>query len=116
MGGVWLGGLASSPELSVRGEGLWLTGLVASVGGGGGDVCVSLSHVDAPSSPELTVGANGDAVEWYAPTPPGIVLRGGTNARSPLVARYLQSRVGIKIPSAATPSPCGERLLCSSSE
>ena len=38
-------------------------GLVASVGGGGGAVCVSLSDGDALLSPELTVGADGDAVD-----------------------------------------------------
>ena len=49
--GVGLGGLASSPELSVGGEGVWWMGLVASVGGSRGAVCVSLSDGDAPSSP-----------------------------------------------------------------
>ena len=66
-----------SPELSVRVEGLGCTGIVVSVGGGMGAVCVSLSDGDAPSSPELTVGADGDAVDWTPPPPPGIVLRGG---------------------------------------
>ena len=70
-------GLVSSPELSVGGEGAWWTGLVASVGGGGGTVCVLLSDGDALSSPELTAGANGDAVDWYAHPPPGIVLQRG---------------------------------------
>ena len=42
-------------------------GLVVSVGGGGGAVCVLLAEGDAPSSPELTVGADGDTVDWYAP-------------------------------------------------
>ena len=65
--GAVLGGLASAPELSVGGEGSCWTGLVASVGVGGGAVCVSLAKGDAPSSPELTVGADGDAVDWYAP-------------------------------------------------
>ena len=60
-------GIASSPELSVGGEGECWMGLVASVGGDRGAVCVSLSDGDAPSSPELTVGADGDAVDWYAP-------------------------------------------------
>ena len=27
----------------------------------------TLAEVDAPSSPELTVGADGDAVDWNAP-------------------------------------------------
>ena len=80
--------LASSPELSVGGEGAWWTGLVAYVRGGGGAVCVLLSNGDAPSSSELTVGADGDAVDWY-----------------------LQRRGGIKMTPAATRSPCGERLL-----
>ena len=44
VGGVSLGGLASSLELSVRGEGACWTGLVASVGGGVVAVCVSLSE------------------------------------------------------------------------
>ena len=43
---------------------------------------------DAPSSPELTVGADGDAVDWYAP-------RNVTYSR----------RGGIKVPPAATRSP-----------
>ena len=68
-------------------------GLVASVGGGVVAVCVLLSDGDAPPSPELTVGADGDALDWY-----------------------LQRRRGIKIPPAVTRSPCGERLLCSPSE
>ena len=44
VGGVSLGGLASSLELSVGGEGACWTGLVASVGGGMVAVCVSLSE------------------------------------------------------------------------
>ena len=44
VGGVSLGGLASSLELSVGGEGACWTGLVASVGGGVVAVCVSLSE------------------------------------------------------------------------
>ena len=59
------------------GKGVWGTGLVASVGGGGDAVCVVLSDGDAPSSSELTIRADGDAVDWYAPSPPGIVLQGG---------------------------------------
>ena len=43
------------------------TGLVASVGGGGFAVCGSLAKGDAPSSPELTVGANVDVVDWNTP-------------------------------------------------
>ena len=76
------------------------------MGGGGGAVCVLLSDGDAPSSPELTVGANEDAVYWYAPPPPGIVLRGGTNVRSPLVKRYLQRCGGIeyRLPRRALPA------------
>ena len=56
--GAVLEGLVSAPELSVEGEGAFWTGLVAYVGGGGGAVCVSLAEGDAPSSPELTVGAD----------------------------------------------------------
>ena len=44
VGGVRLGGLASSPELSVGGEGVCWTGLVASVGGGVVAICVMLSE------------------------------------------------------------------------
>ena len=62
-----LEGLASVLELSVGGEGVCWTGLVASVGGGGGNVCVLLSDGDAPSSLELTVRADGDVVYWYTP-------------------------------------------------
>ena len=43
------------------------TGLVAYVGGGGFAVCGLLTEGDTPSSPELTVGADGDAVDWNAP-------------------------------------------------
>ena len=42
-------------------------GMVASVGGGGFAVCDTLVEGDAPSSPELTVGADGYAVDWNAP-------------------------------------------------
>ena len=59
---VGLGGLTSSPELSVGGEGAW-TGPVASVGSGAFAVCVR-SPMGHPLSPELTVRANGDAVDW----------------------------------------------------
>ena len=65
--GAVLEGFALAPELFVGGKGACWTGLVASVGGGGGAVCVSLAGGDAPSSPELTVGDNGDAVDRYAP-------------------------------------------------
>ena len=47
------------------------------MGDGGGAVCVSLSDGDAPFSPELTVGAEGDAVDWYAPPPPWNSPQGG---------------------------------------
>ena len=40
--------------------------MVASVGGGWFAVCDTLAEGDAPSSPELTVGANGYAVDWNA--------------------------------------------------
>ena len=42
------------------------TGLVTSVGGGGTAVCDTLAEGDAPSSLELTFGADGDAVDWNA--------------------------------------------------
>ena len=47
-----------------------------------------LQKGDAPSSPELTISADGDAVDWYAP-------------RSVTYSR----RRGIKVPPAATRSP-----------
>ena len=75
--GAVLEGLASSPELSVGGEGACWMGMVASVGGGGGAVCVSLVEGDAPSSPELTVGADRDVVDWYAPWSVTYSRRGG---------------------------------------
>ena len=40
-------------------------------------VCVSLSEGDTMLSLELTVGANGDAVNWTIFPPLGKVLRGG---------------------------------------
>ena len=57
----WVGRVASTPELSVRGPGwlrLW--------GVAGFPSLVTLAKGDAPSSPELTVGADGDAVDWNA--------------------------------------------------
>ena len=51
-----------NPEIIRQG-----TGLVASVGVAGLPSVDTLAEGDAPSSPELTVGANGDAVEWNAP-------------------------------------------------
>ena len=86
--GAVLEGLASAPELSVGGEGACWTGMVAPVGGGGGAVCVSLAKGDAPLSPELTFGADGDAVDWYAPRSVTYSRCGGT-----------------KVPPAATRSP-----------
>ena len=80
--------LASALELSVGDKGAWWMGLVASVGGGGAPSVYRLPKGDAPSSPELTVGADGDAVDWYAP-------------RSVTYSR----REGIKVPPAATHSP-----------
>ena len=74
-----IGGPASSPELSVGGKGAWWTGLVASVGGGVVSVCVSISDGDAPLSLELTVGANGDAVDWTLLPPLEYSSGGGTN-------------------------------------
>ena len=110
VGGVRLGGPASSLELSVVGEGAWRAGLVASMGGGVVTVYVSLSKGDAPLSPELTVGANEDAVDWTIFPPLEYSSGEGQTFGSPLVARYLQRRRGIKIPPAATLSPCSERL------
>ena len=57
-----MGLVASTPELSVRGPG-WLR-LWGVVGSPSVD---TLAEGDAPSSPELTVRANGDAVDWNAP-------------------------------------------------
>ena len=72
-----------------------------------------LSDDDAPSSLELTVGADGDAVDWYDPPPPwNSPSGGGRDVRLPFgIKRYLLRRGGIKIPPAATRSHCGERLL-----
>ena len=57
----WTGRVASTPELFVAGPGwlrLWGVADSPSVD--------TLSEGDAPSSLELTVGANGDAVDWNA--------------------------------------------------
>ena len=54
--------VASTPELSVRGLG-WLRLL----GVAGSPSVHTLAEGDAPSSPELTVGGDGDAVDWNAP-------------------------------------------------
>ena len=75
--------VASTPELSVGGPGwlhLWGVAGLPSVD--------TLAKGDALSSPELTVGADGDAVDWYAPRSVTYSLRGG-----------------IKVPPAATRSP-----------
>ena len=75
--------VASTPELSVGGPGwlrLW--------GVAGSPSVDTLSEGDAPLSPKLTVGADGDAVDWNAP-------RGVTYGRRGVV--YL--------PPAATRSP-----------
>ena len=64
-----MGRVASTPELFVGGPGwlrLW--------GVAGSPSVDTLSEGDAPSSPELTVGADGDAVDWNA-------LRGVTYGR-----------------------------------
>ena len=53
------------------------TGLVATVGGGGFAVCGSLAEGEAPSSPEVTVGADGDTVDWNAPRSVTYGRRGG---------------------------------------
>ena len=44
----------------------WGTRLIASVRGGGFALCDTLAEGDAPSSLELTVGADRDAVDWNA--------------------------------------------------
>ena len=53
--------VVSTPELSVGGSGwlrLWGVAGLPSVG--------TIAEGDALSSPELTVGADGDAVDWNA--------------------------------------------------
>ena len=49
------------PRIILRG-----IGMVGSVGGGGFAVCDTLAEGDALSSPELTVRADGYAVDWNA--------------------------------------------------
>ena len=62
----------STLELSIRGPG-WL-----SLWGVAGLPSVDmLAEGDAPSSPELTVGADGDVVDWNAPRGVTYVRRGG---------------------------------------
>ena len=61
--------VASTPDLSVGGP-VWLRLL----GVAGSPSVDTLAEGDAPSSPELTVGADGDAVDWNA-------LRGVTYGR-----------------------------------
>ena len=64
--------VASTTELSVREPGwlrLWGVAVSPSVD--------TLAKGDAPSSPELTVGADGDAVDWNAPRGITYVRRGG---------------------------------------
>ena len=64
--------VASTPELSVGGPGwlrLW--------GVAGSPSVDTLAKVDAPSSPELTVRADGDAVDWNAPRSVTYGLHGG---------------------------------------
>ena len=56
-----MGRVASTTDLSVRGLGwlrLWGVAGSPSVG--------TLAKGDAPSSPEITVGADGDAMDWNA--------------------------------------------------
>ena len=88
--GAVLEDLASAPELSFGGEGACRMGLFLKVSGRprnypsgakepvgrgwlrlwgvAGAPSVDCSPKgDAPSSPELTAGANGDVVDWYAP-------------------------------------------------
>ena len=109
--GAVLEDLASAPELSVGGEGVCRTELFLRVlcrprnypsgakervgrgwlrlwGVAGAPSVYCSPKGDAPLSLELTVGADGDAVDWYAP-------------RSVTYSR----RGGIKVPPAATRSP-----------
>ena len=65
--GAILEGLASAPELSVGGKGACQTGWLRLWGVAGAPSMYRSPKGDAPSSPELTVGADGDAVDWYAP-------------------------------------------------
>ena len=58
----WTGRVASTPELSVGG-----TGWLRLWGVAGSPSMDTLDEGDAPSSPELTVGADRDAVDWNAP-------------------------------------------------
>ena len=108
--------VSAAPELSVGGKGACRTGLFLRVSrrpqnhlsgakervgrgwlrlwGLAGAPSVDRSPKgDAPLSLELTVGSDGDAVDWYAP-------------RSVTYSR----RGGIKVPPDATHSPC--RDLC----
>ena len=59
--------VASTPELSVRGKGACWLGLVAYVGVARAPSVDRLPKGDALSSPELTVGADGDAMDWNTP-------------------------------------------------
>ena len=68
----WTGQVASTPELSVGGLGwlrLW--------GVAGSPSVDTIAEGDAPSSPELTVGADGDAVDWNASQGVTYGCRGG---------------------------------------
>ena len=119
--GAVLEDLASAPELSVGGEGSFRTGLFLRVsrrprnypsgakervgwgwlrlwGVAGAPSVYRFSRGDALLSPELTVRADGGAVDWYAP-------RSVTYSRCG----------GIKVPPATTRSPLGERLMRSPS-
>ena len=75
--------VALTPELSVGG-----TGWLHLCGVAGLPSVDTLAEGDALLSPELTVGADGDAVDWNAP-------------RSVTYGR----RGGIEVPPAATRSP-----------
>ena len=66
------GTVSSTPELSVGAPGwLRLCGVAVSLS------VDTFSKGDAPSSPELTVRADGDAVDWNAPRGVTYGRRGG---------------------------------------
>ena len=75
VGGGGIGGLASSPELSVGGDGAW-TGPVASVGGGAFAVCVRFP-MGRSVVPRINRRGQRRRGGLDVPPPPGIVLSGG---------------------------------------